>query len=302
MPSENDSGKPAPEHSTPWWAVLFRVLLGLNASDWKHLFLRTITIGVALLIVIAAAVYLGTHFLGLRITGGQLYLGGERSSEGVHVTVDAVDGLQNSHVFMKKGDHIILEPEGRIHLAADQAYNFARAAKPLIIHYLPKRTWPDALKRRYPMPKLDETIVFYRGWVGPEGESFESDLLADCKLRREVNWGTILVTVIQTEVSASADPLEILSANSMTTSELIPVPGKTDFVANRDGWLTFIVNDAVISPYSQSKDSRDFYDALRSGAEYLSNGSRYRIPLQTLPLVFYSDNLGAFRITLTRPQ
>ena len=90
-------------------------------------------------------------------------------------------------------------------------------------------------------------------------------------------------------VSAAQDPLEVLAANAMTTSDLIPVPGKTEFSATRDGCLTPIVNDAVLSPYSQSKDSKEFYEAIRMGVENLSQNSQYRVPLETLPLVFYSE-------------
>jgi hypothetical protein len=302
---ENNSSTPTPappEPSTSWWLALLKTFLGLSSSERRQLFERTFVISAAIFIVLVLALYVGTRFLGLRIVGGQVFLGSAASVAGAHATVDAVGGFQNSHVWMKKGDRLVLEPEGRVHLAADQAYNFARAAKPLILHYLPNHPWPEAMKRRYPMPKFDETTVFYRGWAGPDGESYESDLLADCKLRRDLNWGTLLATVMPNAVSSSQDPLEILSTNSMTVSELVAVPGRTELTANRDGWLTFIINDAVISPYSQSKDSRDFYDAVRTGAEDLSQDSRYRVPLETLPLVFYSDNLGAFRITITPSQ
>jgi hypothetical protein len=302
MPLDTDSTPAKSPESSPWWIALLRALLGLTSAEWKFLFGKTLVVSSAVAVVLSIALYLAMHFLGLRIVGGQVSLGTGGEPTGAHATVDAVGGFQNSHVWMKKGQRLVFDPEGRIHLAADQAYNFARAAKPLIVHYLPKHPWPASMKRRYPMPKLDETIVFYRGWVGPEGESYESDLLADCKLRKDLNWGVLLAIILPNAVSPSQDPLEILSTNSMTVSQLTPIPSRTEFTADRDGWLTFIVNDAVVSPYSQSKDSRDFYDALRTGAEDLSQGSRYRIPLETLPLTFYSDNLGAFRITFSTPQ
>jgi hypothetical protein len=160
----------------------------------------------AIVLVLSVALYVGTRFLGLRIVGGQIYLGGSGEPTGAHATVDAVGGLQNSHVWMKKGERLVLEPEGRIHLAADQAYNFARAAKPLILRYLPSRPWPLAMKRRYPMPRLDETTIFYRGMGGSGRESYESDLLADCKLRQDVNWGTLLATTLPNAVSSAQDP------------------------------------------------------------------------------------------------
>ena len=107
------------------------------------------------------------------------------------------------------------------------------------------------------------------------------------------------MVVLPIQVAATADPLEVLQANGISATEFVDIPGKKEIVAPRDGWLTFIVNDVVVSPYSASQDGKDFYDALKRASEDLSKENRHRIPLQSLPLVFFSDNLGSFRITVT---
>jgi hypothetical protein len=214
-------------------------------------------------------------------------------------TVDSVAGLQSSRVFLKEGQQFLLEPEGRIHLASDQVDNFARAAKPLIVKYAKGRKWSAEIKRRYKLPKFDQASIFYRGWVGPEGELHRSDMLEHCKLRPDLNWGALLAVILPVKAPPSADPFLVLASNEIKLMDLIPVPQRTEKAADRDGWLTFIVNDAVISPYSPSEDGKVFYHALKDAAQALSR-NRHQVP-QTLPLplAFYSDNLGAFRITMT---
>lgn len=215
---------------------------------------------------------------------------------GAHVTVDSTTGFQNSGVFLPKGRKVLLEPEGRIHVASDHIYNLARSIKPLLLKGLPNRPWSEAIRQRYPLPHFDENNVFYRDWFGPEGESHHSDILEECKLRKELNWGTLLAVVMPNEVSSLTDPFEALRTNGLDVGHLVHVPGKRELTADRDGWLVFIINDAVISPYSPSQDSRDYYDALRKTAEDLSGDTRHKIHLRSVPLVWYSDNVGAFRV------
>jgi hypothetical protein len=264
-------------------------------TRWPKRVLMVVVAVVAMSLLSAAIVLVGLRWWGPRFVLGDRTPGQDL---GAHATVDAVGGFQNSRVFLSRGDRVTLDPEGRIHLASDQAYHFARAAKPFIIHYLPDRKWSEVVKQRYPFPELNEGTVFYRDWIGPTGDSFQSDILEECKLRRDLNWGTLLAAILPGEASPQADPYEVLLANKTDVSQLLHVPGRTTFVADRDGWLTFIVNDAVVSPYSSSKDARDYYEALKLASQDLTKGNRHRIPLQSLPLVWYSDNLGAFRIKI----
>jgi len=151
------------------------------------------------------------------------------------------------------------------------------------------------------MPPLDESIIFYRDWTGPEGEAVYSDLLEDCKLRKELNWGALLAVILPAQASARADPYEILKNSGLSSSDLIPISAETPLTVERDGWLTFIINEAVISPNSPSRDSQLYYDALKRTAESLTGDPRHRIPLQSIPLIWFADNNGAFRVTVFYP-
>jgi hypothetical protein len=248
--------------------------------------------------------FIGTRFFGLRILAGQIFLDPNYQSLGAHVTVDATAGFQNSGIFLKAGQQISLSPEGRIHLASEQIYDFARSVKPLIVKELPNRNWPAQIKQRY-QSKPSDNNVFYRDWVGPEGDPEPSDILEDCKLKKTQNWGTLLAVIIPAKsfseipTFSESDPFQVLKDNNLNLSQLVTVNhNNTEFTAKQDGWLTFIVNEAVISPDSQSKDAKDYYEALKRAAEELSDGTRKRIHLRSLPLVFFSDNAGAFRITV----
>lgn len=223
-----------------------------------------------------------------------------------YVMVDASVGFQQTSIKLKDKQTVLLEPEGHIHLALNQISNFAKLVKPLIIKESLERNWSDEIKNRYPLPldfTRNENNVFYRAWVGPEGDTERSDILEECKLRKDLPWGTLLAIVIPSnvKVSAQSNPLEVLTSNNLNLNELEPVSSNRVFTAKRDGWLTFIVNEAVISPspYSLSKDSQDYYKALKQASQKLSNNARQTIPQSSIPLVFFSDNLGAFHVKVS---
>ncbi|WP_375501751.1 hypothetical protein [uncultured Nostoc sp.] len=61
--------------------------------------------------------------------------------------------------------------------------------------------------------------------------------------------------------------------------------------------MTFIINDAVISPLSEVDASKEYFEALvRASDKLASNDGLYKIPQESIPLIWYSDNVGAFRI------
>ena len=284
----------------PWWMAVLRLSFFSRIGNLiraSHL---------SLLILLIAGLLIGTFYVsvkvfGLRIVAGQLYLGPMDQTFGAHVTVDATAGFQNSGIQLHKGQRIILRPEGRIHTAMDHANNLTRAVKGIIVHNTSEKQFPPSLVKRYDMPPLDESIVFYRDWTGSEGEAVYSDLLEDCKLRKELNWGALLAVIIPAQVSARADPYEILKNSGLSSSDLVPIPAETAITAERDGWLTFIINEAVISPHSPSRDSQLYYDSLKRTAESLTGDPRHRIPLQSIPLIWFADNNGAFRVRVTYP-
>ncbi|WP_169217966.1 hypothetical protein [Brasilonema sp. UFV-L1] len=220
-----------------------------------------------------------------------------------YMTVDATAGFQNSGIFLKQGQRVVLEPEGRIHLAVAQIYNRAEYIKPLIIKHSPSGTFAENIQRQYSQLDLDDKSdknIFNRNWMGPEGESVDSDFLNDCKLRTDLNWGTLLAIVMPKDnFSSQTDPFEVLkNQGELQTGQLLHVfKKKEDFVADRDGWLTFIINEAVNSQYSPSEKSRVYYEALKKAEQSLSGDYYHKIG--SVPLVWFSDNVGAFRVKVT---
>jgi hypothetical protein len=258
---------------------------------------------VLILVVLAAGIFKGSEVTAKEIEKNPALA--NTKTLGAHVTIDATAGFQNSGIYLKKGEKVLLKPEGRIHLAFTQLNTFVGLARPFIAQNLNKNEYKDD-KDRFKLPLLDEKNIFRRDWTGPDGEKIESDFrLDECKLRKDLNWGTLLVVVMPSEVSASSDPFEALKDSSLKSADLTAVKSlqKEVFVSPRDGWLTFIVNDAVISPFhSASVVSQDYFKALNKAANGLiaKGDDRHKIPLSSVPLVWYSDNVGAFRVTVNK--
>ncbi len=273
----------------PWWLGLrLSTLQRLGASILPALLVTTLTVLIL--------VYVGTKFFGLRIEAGRVYLASPSPDLGAHATVDATAGFQNSGIHLIKGQKVILSPEGRVHTAMDHAANLARAVKGIIVQKTVGKIFAPDIRARYPMPELDESAGFYRDWTGPGGEYVSSDILSDCKLRKDLGWGALLAVVLPMQASAREDPYEVLKGSGLSATDLIPVPSETKIETNRDGWLTFIINEAVLSPLSPSDDSRIYYDTLKKTAETLTGDPRHRIPLESIPLIWFADNNGAFRV------
>lgn len=212
------------------------------------------------------------------------------------VIVDATTGFQNSHIWLNKGQKITLEPQGRINLAFNQISNRSKSVKPLIINNAPEGTFPQETIERYPLIISDE-IHFNRHWISPEGESTQSDFLDECKLRKDLNWGTLLAVILPEEVSSQADPFQVLRNQGINTGQLLRVSRKQEIDVQQGGLLTFIINEAVLSPYSTSEKSKIYYDALKTAKQKLSSSARHNIG--SIPLVWFSDNLGSFRVRVS---
>lgn len=238
-----------------------------------------------------------------------LYAKLSEQSLGGQATVEATAGLQNSGIFLHEGDKVILEPEGRIHLAAVQLRNLASAIKPMIVNGLPHKNWPPDIREKYPAPRFDDSNIFARDWIGPGGEQSQSDLYEECKLVKELGWGSLLAVVIPEKTAnrsksllASSDPFEVLKEAGLSPTDLKPVPSQTEFTAEREGWLSFIVNEAVLSPYAPSQDSREYYGALKQAHQELLRNPTHELYLSSIPLVLFSDNVGTFRVTVKRSR
>lgn len=289
------------EGALPWWVGLARQFANLRSESWLRFVLRLSIFAIICVVVIVVIAAIATAFFDFRIVGNQVYFGPLNSSPITYAWVDAAAGFQNSGCFVSKAERVLLEPEGQVHAASDQIRDLARIVKPLIVNGPTGRQWPDEILRRYPPVEVSESVLFYRDWTGPEGESEQSDILEECKLRRELGWGALLAVVLPFQSSPRQDPFEVMDKAHLSPADLVAVPRRMELNAERDGWLTFIVNEAVMSPFSSSSDSVDYYGALKVATQRLSGDPRHRIPMSSIPFIWYSDNAGAFRVKITRP-
>jgi hypothetical protein len=171
---------PRPQRNRHTWLSIITSVISLPLDRW----LRFLAFMLVTVLILMSLLFISNRFLGFRIVAGQVYFDPNYQSLGAHVTVDATAGFQNSGIFLTAGQQISLYPEGRIHLASDQIYDFARSVKPLIIKELPNRKWDPQIKQRYQLSKPIDSNVFYRDWVGPEGDFEKSDILENCKLKK----------------------------------------------------------------------------------------------------------------------
>lgn len=220
---------------------------------------------------------------------------------GNYVTVNANAGFQ-TRIRVRKGQKVILEPEGHIHIASEQLKNFGDSIRPLIVRGLPNEKWPpDIIK--YGLYKFDKNKEFIRSWIAPGGESFQSKMLQECRLRLDQPWGILMAIVIPSQkISDLSDPFEVLGSNGLKPNQLIPVPDKKEILVQQDGWLTFIVNEAVISKHSLSSEtSKKYFRAIEQSVqkEGLVANSSHSVDFGSVPLVFFYDNVGAFRVHVT---
>jgi hypothetical protein len=260
---------------------------------------------------------IGFRYVGLQVKGEQIYFGSieigriyanpDYQTPGTRITVEATAGFQNSGIYLKKGDTVSLEPDGRVYLALPQIYSFTGLIKSLIAAKLPVgeeyKNYKSVNKPLDFAKDLTKDNIFRRDWTGPDGEELDSKDLNQCLLflgnqTQKGRWAMLLAQVMEKPGSATSDPFQVLIDNKLEPSNLIPVPNRKDLEAERNGWLTFIINDAVISKNSQSKPCQDYHEALTRASEDLrSRGDDdHRVPILSIPLVWYADNVGAFHV------
>jgi hypothetical protein len=256
---------------------------------------------------------------------------------GAQVSVESTAGFQNSGIYLKKGDRVVLRPGGRINLAMRQVYTFTGLVKPIIADKLPAGnalndryksrnqlkdpetgeilqdlTEIDMLKRITTVGRFGQGETFHRDWIGPDGEEVSSEDLDPCLLFRSTSgvtprWGMLLAQVLEDPGTATADPFQVLSRNGLRSDNLIPVSNLQNFTleAERDGWLTFIINEAVLSGEMgssqpvQPQSCKDYHDILMEVANTFKGGdyrNRYRIVERSIPLIWFADNIGAFHV------
>jgi hypothetical protein len=301
-------------------------LMRFDRNEWVHLVVRaTIEMLTAFAVLVLMLVISIRTVGGLEVRGEQIYLGpleigrmnqAELSHKNVDPTQKTVDfrvivestaGFQNSGLYLRKGDTVSLTPGGRVNLAVRQVLTFTSLAKRLTATRLPNEGYADYREKNPPLnldTGLTEDNTFRRNWLNPDGEEIDSGDLNLCLLSRDqqqrARWGTLLAQVLEKPGSATADPLQVLRDNNLKPSNLFSVPAPIEHTAERDGWLTFIINDAVISEKAPEKPCRDYYEALKKVSQtlLLQDRDRHKIPERVIPLIWYADNVGSFYVNV----
>jgi hypothetical protein len=159
-----------------------------------------------------------------------------------------------------------------------------------------KKIWADqkVFDRYTTAPDFTaDNNVFYRNFIGPEGEPHESDLFPYCKLDNRFNAGQLLGAIIPNEFSDQDDPMQILANSNVEVFSVINYNEGNPYLTKTTGKLAFIVNEVVLSPYSDSEISKKSYEVLR---QLDSTDTRHKLQTKYIPLVFFSDNIGVFRV------
>ncbi|WP_375501753.1 hypothetical protein [uncultured Nostoc sp.] len=152
------------------------------------------------------------------------------------MTIDATAGLQNSGIYLEENQKVLLESEGRVHLASDQIVNFIDQVRYFIVQNMDREKVPNEDKQLYGSPPVETRLkkdkVFRRNWISPDGEEIASSFRLDqCKLRRDLKWGMLLAVVLPAkkldkpdQYLATKDPVRVLKEQySLKLSDLEPV-------------------------------------------------------------------------------
>ena len=124
----------------------------------------------------------------------------------------------------------------------------------------------------------------------------------------QARWGQLLAQVMKKPGSARSDPFQALANNGLKPEDLKLVSEKNHLTleAPHDGFLTFIINEAVFAnplnykpeSYPQPGNCKRGYEALDAASSDLRDQDQknYVIHQGSIPLVWYSDNIGSFQV------
>lgn len=258
------------------WYLPFSYLVSLR-SDERIRFITAVTI--------AALVLLGGMVVALLILAQSFDIGIDR--EGVSIRPRSLTGKPTSPP--PPGSSSKVEPSGKLTLEMLRSFR----------------------------SEATEKDGFRRNWIGPDGEETSSNDLDPCLLlpspSGQPRWGQLLAQVIAEKPGlARSDPFRILANNGLKPEDLRFVSERTPttFVATRDGFLTFIINEAVFTDpsnykpdaYPQPEFCQQSYEALLTASNDLKqqNQSEYVIHPSSIPLVWFSDNVGSFQVIVRR--
>lgn len=268
----------------------------------------------AISLISIAQYYLFFSHCSISLSSGRLHL--ECPSEPMIVVSPSV-GFQNSGIKLTKGDTFSLEVTGAVHVSGYQPYNRARGMRCVIYHHLsqPQRNKylegfrslsespdnPEACYEYYAKSAPEGTTnhqEWYRHWVDESGENRRSDMYFGTKLNPS-HWGSLLWVILPSPASEFIDPYEILGGHQLDSSAVDAVRSGDKYVASRDGYLHFIVNDAVISGNSPNERAKAYFGAVERASRSHVNAPQ-QIQAEFIPLYLYGDNRGFFVIRVER--
>ncbi len=221
-------------------------------------------------------------------------LNGNLRSE-YELRIEAAAAWQMHPVRVSKGQKVRIQSlTGQVHLAGNQLFNQAQFVRAV-----------SRMKVDEAVRTLNADNYFYRTWSTPSGDggAFPQDTLRDCLMFPEYKWGALMVGFISTAEAESElrakDPYLLL----IQRPELRPVPiaGFRQLEAPSDGYLVFIINEAVLSPLADrrplvAEKYEKFLGALKLLNEH--EGRDHVIEIGEIPLLCFYNNIGSFKIQL----
>jgi len=272
---------------------------GYTPKQLKRFLLNITIVFVVVAILFFIVLYLAIKLFGLTVHEGKWSIG-EKIQQETPVVVSSTTGWQDSGIYVKKeGVKFSFRASGRICTALEHLLNLTKIIKPYVATQLTpeeKNLWGDQrVFLKYPTPPIfADDKPFSRNFIGPDGEEAESDLFFHCKLDNRFKAGALLGIIIPGEVRDQDDPLKVLWSNpNLEVFNVTDYGEGNPYTSKTVGRLAFVVNEVVLSPFSEDPKARKAYEILQ---RLNSTDERHKLRTELIPLVYYSDNIGSFRV------
>lgn len=219
-------------------------------------------------------------------------------------TVRADAGWQVSRELYRTGERLCVEVGGRVNVAKHEAHHLIEIGPALMTHFADPDSalWRSRVGRT---PDFSKIEPFRVSTTGPQGVlGVEDDLLGPCILRPQSGWGALLVVQLPElgfDDYDARDPLRVLIADAnLERKEIEAIGARRELTMERSGRLAFIVNDYVLSDLSRVATCKEGFRALRNAASELAQDPEHQIDVDAIPLFWYADNEGEFRVRIRK--
>jgi hypothetical protein len=224
--------------------------------------------------------------------------------------INPVLGWQNSHVEVKNGEKIEFKVTGMVNVGINHIVNKMNVSKSLVAHYS-NDPFLNSFDTIYPFnfEKIKDKGPFRREWENYQGQTLNDDMLDSIKLVQSANWGALLCIIIDDEnVLEIQDPSYYVGGKDSTPVviyNIVNYAENREMICNKDGHLYFIVNDACASEkmdkINKTHLGSKIKRAIIKAADSLNSVSKcYYIDKERIPLFWYSDNVGEFKVKIIR--